>query len=122
MWSESWRSPVETGLFLKIQGFSCAIQVFPCLRKHVLCRTKPGTGLLNTFIMEYRKSFKLLPIPIPDRIQYERPAGLRQDGFNLDDKGIPIEELSEKDALEYAEFLKTSFISFWESAQAMRKN
>lgn len=58
---------------------------------------------------------------MPDHIQYQKPAGLRQDGFNVADQGIPIEELSEADATNYAELLKLQFLEKWNSKQEGRQ-
>lgn len=62
----------------------------------------------------------LLPPQMPDFIQYEKQAGKKQDGFNPSDQGIPISELSEADALNYAELMRQTFMKHWAASQEGR--
>lgn len=69
--------------------------------------------------MDYNMTIKLLPIEMPDRIPVEGAPGKKQDGFKPD-AGIPVEELSEKDAENYGNLLKDTFMEHWKQAQALR--
>ena len=60
------------------------------------------------------KTFKVLPPKMPQYIQLDKPAGLRQDGISFD-KGIPIRDLTRDEALEYAELMKETFMKHWEN-------
>ena len=60
------------------------------------------------------KEFKLLMISMPNFISYETPPVERQEGFNPENKGIPVGSLSEDEAKEYAEEMKEAFLSHWE--------
>lgn len=55
---------------------------------------------------------KVLPPDIPNFIRIETPPGKRQDGF-VAHPGIHICELSEEEAEEYAELLKSEFMKKW---------
>jgi len=72
--------------------------------------------------MKYQQKLTLISIPMPTHINYEREPGKRQDGFNLEEKGIPVEQFTKEEAEEYGEFLKQYFIKHWEQAVAMAKS
>lgn len=104
---------VKTGFSLCDTGFFLLAFFRPLYNK-------TGDRVLNRIIMQYTQLFSLLPFQMPDHIQYEKPAGLRQDGFDAAYQGIPIEELSETDATNYAELLKCQFLQKWNSKQEGR--
>lgn len=54
---------------------------------------------------------------MPNFFQYEMPPGKREDGFNFD-HSIPIAELDEQEANEFAEMMKQEFLKHW----AKKKN
>jgi hypothetical protein len=58
------------------------------------------------------KKFELLPPTMPNFIQFKREAGLKQDGFKVDG-GLPISELTESEANEYADLMRATFITHW---------
>jgi len=62
------------------------------------------------------KSFEILPPMMPNFIRYKKEAGLKQDGFQLDE-GFPISRLTREEAETYAELMKKTFIEHWESKQ-----
>lgn len=57
--------------------------------------------------------FKLIGQTMPDFISYETPARPRQEGFTPGANQIAIEELTEAQALEYAEEMKNDFFKHW---------
>lgn len=59
-----------------------------------------------------QKKFELLPPTMPNFIQFKREAGLKQDGYKVDG-GLPVSELTEAEADEYAELMKTTFKAHW---------
>lgn len=58
------------------------------------------------------KKFKVLPPMMPNFVRFEKPVGLKQDGFKSDD-GYPISNLTEEEAIEYGELMKQTFIKHW---------
>lgn len=62
------------------------------------------------------KRFEILPPTMPDVVYFKQQAGLKQDGFKTDD-GFPVANFTEKEAKEYAELMKQTFISHWQSLQ-----
>jgi len=72
-------------------------------------------GFLKTRIM--KTLFKVLPPTMPNFARFEKEAGLRQDGFKVDE-GFPIKNFTKEEAEEYGELMKTTFIKHWEEKQA----
>jgi len=62
------------------------------------------------------KKFELLPPIMPDHVHFKHKAGLKQDGFKVDD-GFPIKDFTREEAEEYAELMKQTFIKHWLSKQ-----
>lgn len=60
------------------------------------------------------KVLKIAPPLMPNFFHYEIPPGSREDGFKLT-HFIPINELSESEANEFAEMMKQEFIKHWKS-------
>jgi hypothetical protein len=60
--------------------------------------------------------FKVLPPTMPNFARFEKEAGLRQDGFKVDE-GFPIRKFTKEEAKEYAELMKSTFIKHWEEKQ-----
>jgi hypothetical protein len=65
------------------------------------------------------KTLKLKPPQMPNFIFFENnKVGKRQDGFKTQD-GFPITDLSEEEAVEFAEFMKQEFISHYKRKKEM---
>lgn len=62
------------------------------------------------------KKFEVLPPAMPDVVYFKQEAGLKQDGFKVDD-GFPIANFTEKEAKEYGELMKQTFIAHWKKSQ-----
>lgn len=69
--------------------------------------------------MIYKKNVTLLSFPMSDHIQYEGSLGARQQGFNPNNNGIPITDLTDEEAEQYGEFLKWSFVARYKEAKGM---
>lgn len=55
----------------------------------------------------------LLPPTMPDFARFKQEAGLRQEGFKVND-GFPIKDFTREEAEEYGELMKQCFIKYWE--------
>lgn len=64
------------------------------------------------------KTIKLLPPMMPNFIFQEMPVRPRQEGFKPDEGKIPITDLNEKEAEEYGELMKQTFIKHWRNKMA----
>ena len=62
------------------------------------------------------KKFELLPPTMPNFARFKKEAGLRQDGFKVDED-FPISNFTKQEAEEYGELMKQTFIAHWESKQ-----
>lgn len=60
------------------------------------------------------KILEILPPIMPNFFQYKVPPGKRQDGLKLN-HSIPISELNEEEAIEFAEMMKQEFLKHWEN-------
>lgn len=69
--------------------------------------------------MQYKKTITLLSFPMPKVIQFEGAAGAKNQALNFD-SGIPVKDLSEEEAKEYAEFLKQEFFDHWKQEREVR--
>ena len=58
------------------------------------------------------RKIKLIGQIMPDVIYLEAPAKPREEGFTPN-AGIAVEELTEAEALQYAEDMKNDFIAHW---------
>lgn len=58
------------------------------------------------------KKFELLPPLMPNFVRFKQEAGLRQDGFKVND-GFPIIDFTQKEAEEYAELMSKAFMEHW---------
>lgn len=59
-------------------------------------------------------NFPLVMIGMPDHISFQVPGtGQRQDGFKPGQNQIAIKDLTEDQAKQYAEELKTAFMDHW---------
>jgi uncharacterized protein YkvS len=56
---------------------------------------------------------EILPPTMPNFIRFKQEAGLRQDGYKINE-GFPISNLTIDEAYEYAELMKQTFIKHWE--------
>jgi hypothetical protein len=66
------------------------------------------------------KRFDVLPPMMPNFVRFKKEAGLRQDGFKVDE-GFPITSFTKKEAEEFGELMKQTFIAHWESKVAALK-
>lgn len=62
------------------------------------------------------KKFEVLPPSMPNFVRFKKLAGLRQDGFKVDE-GFPIKNFTKEEAEEYAELMKQTFIKHWQEKQ-----
>lgn len=62
------------------------------------------------------KKFEVLPPSMPNFVRFKKEAGLRQDGFKVDE-GFPIKNFTKEEAEEYAELMKQTFIKHWQAKQ-----
>ena len=67
------------------------------------------------------KKFELNPPIMPNFITYNSAPVRRQDGFR-NAPSIPVDELSEDEANEYAELMKQTFLKHWANRVKVRKN
>ena len=65
------------------------------------------------------KTFEVLPPMMPNFVRFKKEAGLRQDGFKVDE-GFDISNFTAKEAHEYAEFMRKTFIIHWENRKAAK--
>lgn len=62
------------------------------------------------------KLFEVLPPHMPNFVRFKKEAGLRQDGFKVDE-GFPIKSFTKEEAEEYGELMKQTFIKHWAEKQ-----
>ena len=60
------------------------------------------------------KKFEELPPMMPNFVRFKQEAGLKQDGFKVND-GFPISHFTKQEAEEYAELIKKTFMQHWEA-------
>jgi hypothetical protein len=58
------------------------------------------------------KKFEVLPPMMPNFVRFKKEAGLRQDGYKVDE-GFPITNFTKEEAEEYGELMKQTFIEHW---------
>lgn len=58
------------------------------------------------------RKLKIVPPTMPNFFHYEMPARPREEGFKPA-PSIPIEELTEEEANEFAEMMKLEFLKHW---------
>ena len=58
------------------------------------------------------KKFEVLPPSMPNFVRFKKVAGLRQDGFKVDE-GFPISSFTKQEAEEYAELMYKTFMEHW---------
>lgn len=63
------------------------------------------------------KILKIAPPLMPNFFHYEMAPVKRQEGFKLNHE-IPISELSEEEAYEFAEMMKQEFIKHWRNKKS----
>ena len=69
----------------------------------------------NLFKME--KTFKALPPTMPNFVRFEKPAGLKQDGFKVDE-GYDIANFTKQEAEDFAELMYRTFMEHWEKRKS----
>lgn len=65
------------------------------------------------------KKFEVLPPMMPNFVRFKNKAGLRQDGFKVDE-GFPISNFTKEEAEEYGELMKQTFIVHWQNRVAAK--
>ena len=65
------------------------------------------------------KKFEVLPPTMPNFVRFKKEAGLRQDGFKVDE-GFPISNFTKEEAEEYGELMKQTFIVHWQKKTAAK--
>jgi len=63
------------------------------------------------------KRFEVLPPMMPNFVRFKKEAGLKQDGFKVDE-GFPIAKFTKQEAQEYAELMYKTFMEHWEKKSA----
>ena len=58
------------------------------------------------------KKFEVLPPMMPNFVHFKKEAGLKQDGFKVDE-GFPISNFTKEEAEEYAELMYKTFMDHW---------
>lgn len=66
------------------------------------------------------KKFEVLPPMMPNFVRLKHEAGLRQDGFKID-QGYHIGNFTRQEAEEYGELMKQTFIRHWEIKSTQSK-
>jgi hypothetical protein len=64
------------------------------------------------------KKFEVLPPMMPNFVRFKQEAGLKQDGFKVND-GFPISKFTRQEAEEYAELMKKTFMEHWEAKRKL---
>lgn len=62
------------------------------------------------------KKFKIQPPTMPNFLIIEMPPKQRQDGV-ANNPTIPVKSLTEEEAEEYAELMRSEFMSHWQKFQ-----
>lgn len=65
------------------------------------------------------KKFEVLPPTMPNFVRFKKEAGLRKDGFKVDE-GFPIANFTKEEAEEYGELMKQTFIVHWQNRVAAK--
>ena len=65
-----------------------------------------------------KKEFELLPPTMPSSVRYKVPGSNRQNGFDPENNRFPVSELTEKEAEEFAELMKQTFLQHWRKSQS----
>ncbi len=65
------------------------------------------------------KKFEVLPPTMPNFVRFKKEAGLRQDGFKVDE-GFSIANFTKEEAEEYGELMKQTFIVHWQNRVAAK--
>jgi hypothetical protein len=65
------------------------------------------------------KRFEVLPPTMPNFVRFKHEAGLRQDGFKINE-GFPIKEFTKQEAHEFGELMYKAFMEHWESKQNLQ--
>lgn len=61
-------------------------------------------------------TFKFNPPIMPDNITYDTGIpGRKQDGYNPGSNSIPVKNLSQEQAEQYAELMKQTFLEHWKT-------
>jgi hypothetical protein len=65
------------------------------------------------------KKFKVLPPLMPNYVRFEKPVGLKQDGFKSEE-GFQISDFTKEEAEEYGELMKQEFVKHWQIKSAAK--
>ncbi len=60
------------------------------------------------------KRFEVLPPSMPNFVRFKKEAGLRQDGFKVDE-GFDIANFTADEAAEFAELMRLTFLEHWKA-------
>lgn len=60
-----------------------------------------------------KKSFELLPPKFTDTINYSKPITGKPINWN-DNDGLPVGSLNDEEAHEYADFVKSSWLEYYQ--------
>lgn len=63
------------------------------------------------------KTFKVLPPTMPNFVRFEKPVGLKQDGFKADE-GYDIANFTKQEAEDFAELMYRTFMEHWEKRKS----
>jgi len=66
------------------------------------------------------KLFEVSPPTMPNFVRFKKEAGLRQDGFKVDE-GFPIINFTREEAEEYGQLMKDTFIKHWERKKGLNE-
>ena len=78
-----------------------------------------SNGIINRNLIDMEKTFKVLPPKMPNFVRFEKKANLKQDGFKVDE-GFDIKNFTPKEALEFAELMKQTFLEHYQSRKAQK--
>lgn len=65
------------------------------------------------------KRFKVLPPMMPNFVRFKQEAGLRQDGFKVDN-GFDIADFTQQEAEEFADLMRQTFMEHYAKRKASK--
>lgn len=65
------------------------------------------------------KKFEVLPPMMPNYVRFKQEAGLRQDGFKVDN-GFDIADFTQHEAEEYADLMRKTFMEHCAKRKAQK--
>ena len=67
------------------------------------------------------KRFEVLPPTMPNFIRFKQAAGLRQDGFKVDN-GFDIANFTQQEAEEFADLMRQTFIEHYANRKSSKSS